>query len=318
MIFITGTQAGQLPINARQSKKSIPTKFSRKHHMAKIAYLGTGLLGSAFAEAAAKRGDQVTAWNRSQDKLSALTAFGIQAAATPAEAVKGAERVHLVLKDDAVVEEVIAAARAGLSSNAILIDHSTTLPALTLARAERLKAEGIAYLHCPVFMGPPAARAAKGVMMIAGPKPLFESVEAALGAMTTKLQYLGERSDLAAAHKLFGNAIIIGLVGVMADVLTLAQASGVDSHAAMDTLGWLDLNGMVKARGNNMASADFSASFELAMARKDIGLMLQAVGERPMSALPGVAARMDQLIAGGHGALDTSALGWDAVQKKSL
>jgi 3-hydroxyisobutyrate dehydrogenase-like beta-hydroxyacid dehydrogenase len=285
--------------------------------MAKIAYLGCGLLGSAFAQAAAERGDQVTAWNRSQDKLKALTAFGITPAATPAEAVKGAERVHMVLKDDAVVEEVIAAARAGLLPNAVLLDHSTTLPALTLARAKRLQAEGINYLHCPVFMGPPAARAAKGVMMIAGPKELFESVQEALAAMTGKLQYLGEQADLAAAHKLFGNAAIIGLVGVMADVLTLAQASGVDGVEAMDTLGWLDFNGMVKIRGKNMANADFNASFELAMARKDVGLMLEAVDGRPMSVLPGMATRMDQLIAAGHGALDTSALGLDAAQKKS-
>ena len=72
--------------------------------MATIAYLGTGLLGAAFAEAAAKRGDTVTAWNRSPQKAQALAAFGAKAAATPADAVKGASRVHLVLKDDAVVE----------------------------------------------------------------------------------------------------------------------------------------------------------------------------------------------------------------------
>ena len=52
--------------------------------MANIAFLGTGLLGAAFAEAAAKRGDRVTAWNRSADKAQALAAFGIVAAATPA------------------------------------------------------------------------------------------------------------------------------------------------------------------------------------------------------------------------------------------
>ena len=98
--------------------------------MANIAFLGTGLLGGAFAEAAAKRGDSVTAWNRSPEKAKALAPFGVKAAATPADAVRGASRVHLVLKDDAVVDEVIAAARPGLSREAVLIDHTTTLPAL--------------------------------------------------------------------------------------------------------------------------------------------------------------------------------------------
>lgn len=151
--------------------------------MANIAFLGTGLLGGAFAEAASKRGDSVTAWNRSLDKALALAQFGVKIALTPADAVRGVSRVHLVLKDDAVVEEVISAASAGLSPEAILIDHTTTLPSLTAERAERFHAAGLKYLHCPVFMAPPAARNAHGSMMVAGPRAVFESVEADLAKM---------------------------------------------------------------------------------------------------------------------------------------
>lgn len=283
--------------------------------MANIAFLGTGLLGAAFAEAAAKRGDVVTAWNRSADKAAALAQFGVSAAATPADAVRGAARVHLVLRDDAVVDEVIAAAQPGLASDAILIDHSTTLPALTAERAARFAALGLKYLHCPVFMGPAAARSAQGSMMVAGPKALYETVAADLGKMTTRLQYMGERSDIAAANKLLGNAMIIGLSAVIADVLTLAQAGDVDGPDAIRLLGLLDLNAMVGGRGLNMANGDFTASFELAMARKDIGLMLEAAQSRPLATLPGIAARMDQLIAAGHGAKDASVLGIDAVTR---
>jgi 3-hydroxyisobutyrate dehydrogenase-like beta-hydroxyacid dehydrogenase len=283
--------------------------------MANIAFLGTGLLGGAFAEAASKRGDTVTAWNRSIDKVHALAQFGVKAAATPAEAVRGASRVHMVLKDDAVVEEVIAAARIGLSPDAILIDHSTTLPALTAERAKRLHAAGLKYLHCPVFMGPPAARNAQGSMMVAGPRVLFEAVEADLAKMTGRLEYMGERSDLAAANKLLGNAMIIGLSAVMADILTLAQASGVDGEDAIKLLGLLDLNAMVTGRGLNMAKGNFTPSFELAMARKDVRLMLETAGNRPLAALPAIAARMDQLISAGHAAADASVLGIDAVPR---
>ena len=70
--------------------------------MAHIAFLGTGLLGSAFAEAAAKRGDTVTAWNRSPDKVLALAQYGVKSATTPADAVRNASRVHLVLKDPSI------------------------------------------------------------------------------------------------------------------------------------------------------------------------------------------------------------------------
>jgi 3-hydroxyisobutyrate dehydrogenase-like beta-hydroxyacid dehydrogenase len=282
--------------------------------MASIAFLGTGLLGGAFAEAAAKRGDTVTAWNRSPDKALALARFGVKHATTPAEAVRGASRVHLVLRNDAVVDEIIAAARPGLAPGAVLIDHTTTLPKSTAERAERLRSEGLDYLHCPVFMGPAAARDAKGIMMAAGPRELFERLQGDLARMTGRLEYLGERPDLAALNKLFGNAMIVGIIAATSDVLAMARAGGVDSADAIRLLGQLDLNEMVARRGGNMVKGNFAASWEIAMARKDVGLMLETVGEGPLAALPAIAARMDQLIADGHGAKDASAMAIDAVR----
>ena len=283
--------------------------------MAHITFLGTGLLGSALAEAAAQRGDTVTVWNRSPDKALALTRFGAKTAATPAEAVRGAARIHLVLKDDAVVEELIAAARPALAADSILIDHSTTLPQLTARRAERLRAEGIHYLHCPVFMGPAAARNAQGSMLVAGPEALFDRVQPELARMTGRLEYLGERPDLASVNKLLGNTMLIGSWAVIADVLTLAKAGGVDAADAIKLLGLLDMNTVVSLRGGNMAKGNFAPSFELDMARKDVGLMLEIAGDRPLAVLPSIAARMDQLIAAGHGTEDASVLGIDAVRK---
>lgn len=283
--------------------------------MSNIAFLGTGLLGSAFAEAAAQRGDTVTAWNRSPDKVGALASFGVIAAASPAEAVRKARRIHLVLKDDAVVEEVLAAARAGLSPDAIVIDHTTTLPARTAERLQRLNAQGVKYLHCPVFMGPPAARTAQGTMMAAGPRALFDSVKADLAKMTGRLEYMGERADLAAVNKLFGNAMIIGVAALVADILTLAQASNVKPEDAIRLLGMIDLNTSVSGRGMKMAQGNFAPSFELTMGRKDVGLMLETAGQRPMAALASIAARMDQLIAAGHGNDDCSVLGIDALSR---
>lgn len=282
--------------------------------MARIAFLGTGLLGGAFAEAAANRGDTVAAWNRSPDKAQALARYGVTPAATPADAVRAASRVHLVLRDDPVVDEVIAAARAGLDADAVVIDHSTTLPRLTALRAERLRAERIAYLHCPVFMGPAAARSAQGSMLAAGPRPLFERVRSDLARMTARLEYLGERDDLAAANKLLGNAMILGLVAVAADVLTLARANDVGAGDAIRLLGMLDLNAMVGGRGAKMAAGDFAPSFELAMARKDVRLMLETAGDRPLATLRAIAGRMDELIAAGFGDRDPSVLAIDAVR----
>ena len=282
--------------------------------MANITYLGTGLLGSAFAEAAARRGDMVTVWNRTPGKAEALKAFGVMVAATPADAVRQACRVHLILKDDAVVEEVLAAARPALLPGTLVLDHTTTLPVSTAARAVRLNSEGVNYLHCPVFMGPAAARAAQGSMMVAGPQALFELAKTELARMTGRLEYMGERADLAAVNKLFGNAIIASprfMKEHPEAVKAFLQAFRED---AINLLGLLDLNAMVAGRGKNMAQGNFELSFELAMARKDVRLMLETTGDLPMSVLPGIAQRMDQLIAQGHGAEDATVVARHAVQ----
>ena len=189
---------------------------------------------------------------------------------------------------------------------------------MTAARAQRLAAQGLKYLHCPVFMGPAAARTAKGSMMVAGPQALFDSVKADLARMTARLEYFGERTDLAAVKKLFGNAMIIGISALMADVLTMAQASEVSGEEAVKLFGLIDLNSTIAIRGANMAKGNFTPTFELTMARKDVRLMLETAGDRPMAVLPLVAQRMDQLIAAGHGAQDASVLGIDAVRQRPL
>ncbi len=86
---------------------NVGTLLTRNQNMARIAFLGTGLLGSGLTEASAKRGDNVTAWNRTPEKANVLEQFGVRVAPTADQAVLGAERVHIVLKDDATVESVI-------------------------------------------------------------------------------------------------------------------------------------------------------------------------------------------------------------------
>jgi 3-hydroxyisobutyrate dehydrogenase-like beta-hydroxyacid dehydrogenase len=281
--------------------------------MSTIAFLGTGLLGSALAEAAASRGDVVTVWNRTREKAEALARFGVAAADSPAAAVGGAERVHLVLKDDAVVEEVITACRAGLSDHAIIVDHSTTQPALTAERATRLNAMGVRYLHCPVFIGPAAARRGEGSILCAGPAELFEAVKPALERMAQKVHYFGARPDLAAVYKLFGNTFIIGVSALVADVFTVAAGAGVTPLESLNVLELVNPFTTITGRGRNMAAGNYTPSFELTMARKDVHLMMETAGALPLATLPAIAARMDALIGDGHGGDDLAVLGKAAV-----
>jgi len=285
--------------------------------MSHIAFLGTGLLGGAFVEAAIRRGDEVTVWNRTTAKARALEAFGARVADSPAEAVRGVTRVHLVLKDDAVVDEVVAALRPGLAATTIVVDHTTALPALTAERSRRLHSEGVKYLHCPVFIGPPAARESQGTILVAGPRDLFEAVRSDLSRMAARVEYFGERPDLAAVFKLCGNAFIVGINALVADVFAVAAGSRVASADALRVVEFFNPSTVVKARGAKMVAGDFTPTFELAMARKDVRLMLESAGAAPLAALPQIAERLDVLIAEGHAHDDLAVIGIDSVRRQA-
>ncbi len=282
--------------------------------MTSIAYLGTGLLGSAFVEAALERGDQVTVWNRTASKMEPLVARGATAAASPAAAVAQAERVHLGLVDDATVEAVLAMCQAALRPEAIVIDHTTTRPDLTAARMARLADQGVAYLHCPVFMGPAAARTATGSMMVSGDPAVYARVETALAAQTGRVSYLGPEGDRAATVKLCGNAYNIGIVALIADVLAVARGGGVSPSEILPWLEQVDARAIVKGRGARMVAGDFDASFELTMARKDVRLMLETAADQPIAMLAGLMERMDQVIAAGDGDRDMAVIARAAVE----
>lgn len=284
--------------------------------MANIAFLGTGLMGGALAEAAARRGDRVSAWNRTTGKARALEAFGVRATETVLEAVAGAERVHVMLADDAAVDSVLDAAGEGLRT-ALVVDHSTTSPGGTTARAKRLEARGIGFLHAPVFMTPKMCREAGGMMLVAGAQATFVRAEEALRAMTGRVEYLGERRDLAAANKLFGNAMIITLCGGLADVYAMAVSLGIEARDAHSLFGKFNPAGVLAYRGAAMAIGDYTPTFELTMARKDARLMIEMAQGMDLCVLPAIAKRMDALIVRGFGADDMGVLAVDAVPKKT-
>src|SRR5262245_27738024 len=102
-----------------------------------IAFFGMGLLGSNFVRAMLRRGERDRVWNRSADKARALIADGAQAFDDPAEAARGAARIHVTLSDDAAVDDVLERARPGFEKGVLLIDHTTTSPAATAERAKR-------------------------------------------------------------------------------------------------------------------------------------------------------------------------------------
>jgi 3-hydroxyisobutyrate dehydrogenase len=263
-----------------------------------IAVLGTGLLGSNFTRALIKKGEQVHVWNRSPERAKALEADGAKAFADAADAVRGASRAHIVVSDDAAVDGVIAAAH--FAPGALVIDHSTTSPEGARLRTARTD---ITYVHAPVFMGPQNALESTGLMMVSGERARIERVTPLLQPMTGKLIDFGTRVDAAAAFKLMGNTFLMGFTAAIGDLIGLGKALGIAPSEAIGLFDHFNPGALTGARAKRMASGDYSsASWELAMARKDARLV-QAEADHAHVALllvPAIAAKMDAMIARGH------------------
>jgi 3-hydroxyisobutyrate dehydrogenase-like beta-hydroxyacid dehydrogenase len=276
--------------------------------MTNVAFLGTGLLGSGMVEAMLARGDRVVVWNRTASKAHALAPFGATVAATPEDAVSAADHIHMALPDDRVVDEIVARCAPHLRKGATVLDHSTTAPAGTKARLLRMQGQGIRFLHCPVFMSPQMSRESKGIMLVSGPGTIFNDVAGELRKMTGDVWYLGERPDLAASYKIFGNSMIFVIAAGITDVFAMAKGLGISPVDALSVFSRFNPGSVIPSRGAKMASADFSATFELTMARKDIRLMIEAAAGQPLAVLPSIASRMDDAIAKGHGQEDLGAI----------
>jgi 3-hydroxyisobutyrate dehydrogenase-like beta-hydroxyacid dehydrogenase len=282
--------------------------------MSNVAFLGTGLLGSGMVEAMRRHGQNVVVWNRTERKARALERLGALVAPTPGDAVVDADRVHMTLPDDAIVDRIVDGFLPRLRPGAVIVDHSTTSPRGTKARLERMEHAGVAFLHAPVFMSPQAARDAAGLMMVAGPRAVFERASTDLQKMTGELWYVGERRDLAAAYKLFGNSMLFVITAGLADVFAMARSNDVPLADAVNVFSKFKVANVIGYRGEKMAKGDFTAMFEMTMARKDIRLMLDAAEGQPLVVLSAIAARMDEAIANGRGSDDLGALAAEVLR----
>ncbi len=281
-----------------------------------IAFIGMGHLGSNFVKAMLKKGEEVHVWNRSSPKAKALEAFGAKAFDHVADAVKGAGRIHLTLKDDDTVNEILEQAKTGFEPGVIITDHTTTSAHGADERTKLWKSRGYTYVHAPVFMGPQNALESTGTMLVSGDQAVISSIEPELAKMTGKVVNFGPKNNTAAGMKLIGNLFLIAMTAGVADSLALGKALGISADDITKLFESWNPAGMIPARIKKITSGTFDQpNWELSMARKDARLMMEEaqLGGMPLAAIPAIAAEMDRWIENGHGKDDWTVIGKDAV-----
>ncbi|MFJ4919505.1 NAD(P)-dependent oxidoreductase [Streptomyces sp. NPDC088725] len=277
-----------------------------------VAVLGTGIMGAAMARNLRRTGHDVRVWNRTAAKAEPLAAEGAYVAATPAEAVTGADVVLTMLYDGPATEETITAAAPGLREGAVWL-QSTTVGVEALAPLADLAARhGLHFVDAPVLGTRAPAESGQLLVLAAGPQEVRDRLASVLDAVGSRTLWLDDNGASAAATrlKLVCNSWVLALTHGTAEAMALSKGLGLDPQTFLDAMsgGPLDC-GYLQTKAAAILNGDFAPSFAVDTAAKDARLIVAA------GAAEGV--RMDLAAAGaerfrraaeqGHGDEDMSA-----------
>ena len=280
---------------------------------AAVAVLGTGIMGAAMARNLLAAGMEVRVWNRTRGKAQPLIESGARVAEDPAEAAEGANFLITMLSDAGVIEEVVGGDDGPLGA---LAEDGVWLQTSTVGEGgnERLQwvaaRSGVAHVDAPVLGTKQPAERGRLIVLASGPEEVQERCQPLFDAIGGKSLWLG-RAGAGSRLKLVVNNWIVGLLGVLAETVALAEATGVDPARFLEVIegGPLDLP-YAHLKGKMMIEEEFPTSFSLRLARKDAGLVLDAAGARGLRlrVAEAVTARCDEAIEAGHGEEDIAAV----------
>jgi len=265
--------------------------------MARVAFLGLGVMGGPMAGHLASAGHDVTVYNRTATKALAWVAeHGNRAAPTPAEAADGAQFVMMCVGNDADVREVAGAAIPAMSAGATLVDHTTASADLARELAAACAAAGLGFVDAPVSGGQAGAKNGQLTVMCGCDSPdTFAQAVAVFDAYAHQVALLGP-AGAGQTTKMVNQIMIAGIVEGLAEAINFAQRAGLDVDAVVDTLGkGAAASWQLENRARTMAEGAFDFGFAVEWMRKDLAICL-AEADRLGARLP-LTALVDQFYA---------------------
>lgn len=199
----------------------------------KIGWIGLGRMGRPMVENLVSKGFDVTAQNRSQEKVHELAAKGAKVGGAYSEMAADAGILHLCLADMDTVRAVMTAndgVLAGAKPGLVIVDHSTNHPDFSREMTALAQAKGVAYLDAPVSGSGPVAERGELTIMVGGDRDAFQSVLPALEAMSRTAQHMGS-SGAGSITKLINNVMMTTNLAVAQEALVLATKVGLDPDA---------------------------------------------------------------------------------------
>ena len=282
--------------------------------MAKVAFLGLGVMGFPMAGHLATAGHEVTVYNRSPAKAGLwVERHGGRAAATPREAVEGAEFVMACVGNDDDLRSVCLGADgafAGMTAGTVFVDHTTVSARVTRELAEIAEGSGIGYVDGPVSGGQAGAENGQLSVMCGGTQEDFDRAAPVIDAYAKICRLMGP-VGAGQTTKMCNQIAIAGLVQGLSESLHFAEKAGLSIPEVVEVISqgaagsW-----QMQNRYRTMAENRFDYGFAVDWIRKDLGICLSTADETGAS-LP-ITALVDQFYKDvqnmGGGRWDTSSL----------
>ena len=282
--------------------------------MAKVAFLGLGVMGAPMAGHLAKAGHDVTVYNRTGAKAEAwVKENGGAHAATPREAVTECEFVFACVGNDDDLREVTLGpdgAFQAMEKGSVFVDNTTASAAIARELAEAAEKGGFGFLDAPVSGGQAGAENGVLTVMVGGDEATFAKAESVIQAYARKVGLMGPAGS-GQLTKMVNQTCIAGLVQGLSEGIHFAQKAGLDVAAVIDVISkgaagsW-----QMENRYETMDAGKFDHGFAVDWMRKDLSIVLEEA--RANGAQMPVTALVDQFYAevqrAGGGRWDTSSL----------
>ncbi|MEM7072068.1 MAG: NAD(P)-dependent oxidoreductase [Pseudomonadota bacterium] len=282
--------------------------------MARLAFIGLGVMGAPMAGFLAKAGHELSVYNRSPAKAESwLATYGGRIGKTPAQAAEGAEIVFACVGNDRDVEQICIGpdgAFDAMGKDALFVDHTTASAQLARTLHHEAARRDLGFLDAPVSGGQSGAEQGILTVMCGGEQAHFNHAQPLIQCYARMIQLLGGPGS-GQLTKMVNQICIAGLVQGLSEALAFGSKAGLDIPSVLAVLSkGAAQSWQMENRGLTMDQGEFDFGFAVDWMRKDLGICLAEA--RELDAQLPVTALIDQFYsriqAGGGGRLDTSSL----------
>ena len=261
--------------------------------MARLGFLGLGIMGYPMARHLLEKGNQVAVWSHTASKAARLAREnGAIACATPREVAAQADVIFLCVGDTEMSREVILGADGlihGAKPGSVIVDSSTVAPHASIEIAEKLRSAGIDFLGAPVTGSKAGAEGGTLTFMVGGEEAVYQRVRPFMEQMGTQFYYCGGHGAGLNA-KLSQNLILSNLLQAFNEGMVLCTKAGVDPEMMLEILNnSAARSAFISAKAPAVFARNFETNFSIKWMHKDVGLMLDSANRQdvpvPLTAL---------------------------------